>query len=375
MEEKDLVSSDTPVQPSDATVVAPHAARRAGAKTPVRKTHRVMVLLHDHLLPPDDPAKIPTDTLLPYQAELDVLNTLRASGHEVTVLPLSSDLAAIEKAVAEHKPQVAFNLIEAFRNYRSYDQHVVAFLECLGVRYTGCNPRGMTVARDKALTKKILAYHRIHVPTFHVFEWGRKLVIPRKIEFPLVVKSATDDGSVGITQSSVVRSEVELRDRVAAIHDLSRTDAIAEQFIEGRELYLGVMGNRVATTFPVWELDLSRLPEGSPRIVTERMKRSLAYQKKYNIDSGPAQLSDADQRRIQALGRRIYHTLGLSGFARLDLRMTAEGGVYLIEANPNPQIAKDEDFAKSAAATGLTYPALLDKLLTLGISYRPLGIA
>lgn len=373
MEEEDKVSNETPAQ----AIAAPKSGRRSSGKkkAPVRKTMRVMVLLHDHLLPPEDPAKIPTDALLPYQAELDVLTTLRASGHEVTVLPLSSDLAAIEKAVAEHKPQVAFNLIEAFRNYRSYDQHVVAFLECLGVRYTGCNPRGMTLARDKALTKKILAYHRIHVPTFHVFEWGRKVIMPKGIKWPLVVKSATDDGSVGITQSSVVRSEAELRERVAAIHDVSRTDAIAEQFIEGRELYLGVMGNRVATTFPVWELDLSKLPEGSPKIVTERMKRSLAYQKKYNIDSGPAQLTEADQRRIQALGRRVYHLLGLSGFARLDLRMTAAGEVYLIEANPNPQIAKDEDFAKSAAAVGMDYPMLLDKLLSLGVAYRPLGIA
>jgi len=377
-----------PPTPHTAPVPSPAGKGKSASKLSrrARTTYRVLVLLHDHLLPPaptpaETPELAPIDAaLLPYQAELDVLTTLRASGHDVAVLPLASDLAAIEKAVAEHKPQVAFNLIEAFNNYRSFDQHIVGYLECLGVRYTGCNPRGLVLARDKALTKKILAYHRVRVPAFHVFEFGRKIMLPRNLAFPLLVKSATDDGSVGITKASVVHTHADLRDRIAAIHDLSRTDAIAEQFIEGRELYLGVYGNRVAHTLPAWELDLSRLPEGSPKIVTERMKRSLAYQKKYNIDSGPANLTDAEHRALHALGRRVYHLLNLSGYARLDLRMTpptaaTPSELYLIEANPNPQIAQHEDFARSAAAAKIPYSTLLDKLLSLGASYRPVGIA
>ena len=141
------------------------------------------------------------------------------------------------------------------------------------------------------------------------------------------------------------------------------------------EVNLGVYGNRVARALPPWELDLSRLPEGSPKIVTERMKRSLVYQKKYNIDSGPAKLSDSKDRDLRAPERRVYHILNLSGYARLHLRMTAAGETYLIEANPNPQIAKDEAFPRSAAAAaGIEYPVLLDKLLSMGALSRPAGI-
>lgn len=369
-----MTEPNQPNPPGDAA----RPRRRGTRRTAGARSVRVLLLLHEHLNPetlPSPDHTSDTTTLLPHQAELDVLTTLRQMGHDVVVLPLGSDLAVIEKAIAAHKPQVAFNLIEAFNNYRSFDQHVVGYLECLGQRYTGCNPRGLVLARDKALTKKILAYHRVRVPDFSVFEFGRKVRVPANLRYPLLVKSATDDGSVGITKASVVNSEAELRERIEAIHEGSRTDAIAEQFIEGRELYLGVYGNRIAHTLPAWELDLTRLPEGSPRIVTERMKRSLAYQRKYGIDSGPAQLSDAENRTLRALGRRVYHLLNLSGYARLDLRMTAAGEIYLIEANPNPQIAREEDFACSAAAAGIGYPELLGKLLTLGMTYHPYGLA
>lgn len=335
----------------------------------------MLLLVHEHLDPTRLVQPLAADTPLAAQAELDVFRTLRELGHDVTVLPLSCDLAAIERAVAGYRPQVAFNLIEAFNNYRSFDQHVVAYLECVGLRYTGCNPRGMVLARDKALTKKILAFHRIRVPEFVVFPLGRQVRPHRSLRYPLLVKSATDDGSVGVTRASVVHDEPSLRERVAAIHDVSRTDAIAEQFIEGRELYLGVMGNRVARTLPPWELDLSRLPDGAPRIVTERIKRSPSYQRKYGIASGPAVLAEAEHRHLRQLGRRVYHLLGLSGYARLDLRMTSSGEVFLIEANPNPHIGLDEDFARSAAAAGLAYPQLIEKLLKLGLSYRPYGLA
>ncbi|MFN4241949.1 MAG: D-alanine--D-alanine ligase [Tepidisphaerales bacterium] len=357
----------------DVPAVAGRRARRAVSSG---TRLRVLLLVHAHLDPlRPPPAGAGAEGPLPDQAERDVLGALGQLGHDVQVLPLGSDLAAIERAAADHRPHLAFNLIEAFNNYRSFDQHVVGYLECLGLRYTGCNPRGLVLARDKALTKKILAFHRVRVPDFTVFPLGRRLRVPRQLGYPLLVKSATDDGSVGVTRASVVHDEAALRERVAAIHEQSRTDAIAEQFIEGRELYLGVLGNRVARTLPPWELDLSRLPEGTPKIVTERMKRSPAYQRKYAIDSGPAALSEGEHRQLRQLGRRVYHLLGLSGYARLDLRMTAQGEVFLIEANPNPHIGRDEDLARSAAAAGLSYPQLIDKLLRLGLSYRPYGLA
>jgi D-alanine-D-alanine ligase len=306
----------------------------------------------------------------PWRTEYDVITTLKSMGHDVYPVGLASDLAVIAKAREEHKPHIAFNLLEDFEGQALFDQHVVSYLELLKQAYTGCNPRGLTLAHDKALTKKILSYHRIAVPGFAVFPVGQKVVRPQRLKFPLFVKSVVEEGSVGISQASVVNDDTKLAERVEFIHRQTNNHAIAEQYIEGREIYVGVIGNRKLQTYTPWELVINNLPEGALNIATGRLKWNPAYQKKVGLVTKPADLSPELERDLALLSKRIYRHLCLSGYARLDYRMTNNGKFYLLEANPNPQIAINEDFADSAAHSGLKYGQLLQKIITLGLSYN-----
>ena len=331
---------------------------------------RIVVLLSQELMPPDSIPEGVEKEKQPWRTEYDVISTLKSIGHDVVPVGLQSDLEVIKKAREEHKPQVAFNLLEDFEGQALYDQHVVSYLELVKQPYTGCNPRGLTIAHDKALTKKILSYHRIPVPGFAVFPMGQKVVRPRRLKFPLLVKSVVEEGSVGISQASVVSDDQKLAERVEFIHRQTSSHAIAEQYIEGREIYVGVIGNRKLQTYTPWELTITNLPEGALNIATGRLKWNPAYQKKVGLVTKPADLPPELTRKILLLSKRIYRHLSLSGYARLDYRMTNEGECYLLEANPNPQIAQNEDFADSAAHCGLSYPQLLHKIITLGLSYN-----
>jgi D-alanine-D-alanine ligase len=330
---------------------------------------RVAVLMHRDLLPPDNLEGVEDKEKAPWRTEYDVMNTLRKMGHEVYPVGLHSDLEVVAKAREEYKPQIAFNLLEEFHGNALFDQHVVSYLELMKQPYTGCNPRGLTLAKDKALTKKILSYHRIAVPGFAVFPANQKIVRPRRLGFPLLVKSVTEEGSVGIAQASVVNDDEKLKERVEFIHTHTQSHAIAEQYIEGREIYVSVIGNQRLQTYTPWELLIHNLPEGALNIATGRLKWNTAYQKKVGLTTRAAELPPELQRKLERLSKRIYRLLSLSGYARLDYRLSNDGEFYLLEANPNPQIALNEDFADSADHCGLSYGQLLQKIITLGLSY------
>jgi len=258
----------------------------------------------------------------------------------------------------------------------TFDQNVVSYLELLRLPYTGCNPRGMLLARDKSLSKKLLQYHRILVPEFQMVSRGRKARLSKKLDFPLIVKSLTQEASIGISQASVVESDEKLKERVTFIHESIGTAAIVEQYIEGRELYVGILGNQALQALPVWELFFTNMPEGAKRIATDRVKWSVKYQKKYGIDSGPArELAESKAEDIQHICKRAFRALELSGFARIDLRLDEAGNVWVLEANPNPQIARGEDFAASAEKIGLTYEAVLQRIINLGLRWQPESVA
>jgi D-alanine-D-alanine ligase len=330
---------------------------------------RVIVLMHEDLIPPDSIKGVTDIERQPWRTEQDVISTLKKMGHHAYAVGLRSDLAAIGVAISEFKPHIAFNLLEEFDGQALFDQHVVSYLELMKQPYTGCNPRGLTLAHDKALTKKILSYHRIPVPKFAVFPLDRKVLVPKRIEFPLFVKSVSEESSNGISQASVVHDETKLRERIEFIHRQTDTHAIAEQFIEGREIYVSVIGNRRLQTYAPWELVIQNLPEGALNIATGRLKWNQDYQKKVGLITKAAELPPELHRKLELLSKRIYRLLNLSGYARLDYRMTKDGVFYLLEANPNPQIALNEDFADSAAYSGLSYEQLLQKIVTLGLSY------
>jgi D-alanine-D-alanine ligase len=337
---------------------------------------RVLALVHRHLIPPDAVEAGTDITSEPWRTEYDVISTLRGLGHEVQPLGVHDDLGEIRRLVTEWKPHIAFNLLEAFDDVTIFDQNVISYLELLKVSYTGCNPRGLLLARDKSLSKKLLAYHRIPVPEFEVFRIGRPIRRPKRLEFPLIVKSLTQEASIGISQASVVDSDEKLKERVAFIHESIGTTALAERYIDGRELYVGIFGNQALQALPVWELFFTNMPEGSKRIATDRVKWSVKYQKKYGIDSGPARdLPEGVAEKVQHICKRAYRALELSGYARIDLRMDEAGNVWVLEANPNPQIARGEDFTDSAEKVGIGYEAVLQRILNLGLKWQPESVA
>jgi D-alanine-D-alanine ligase len=337
---------------------------------------RIVAMVHRHLIPPDKVEEGTDITSAPWRTEYDVISTLRTMGHEVQVLGVHDDLGEIRRLATEWKPHIAFNLLEGFDDITIFDQNVVSHLELLKLSYTGCNPRGMLLARDKSLSKKLLAYHRIRVPEFEVFRAGRPIRRPKRLAFPLMVKSLTQEASIGISQASVVDSDEKLKERVTFIHESIGTAAIVEQYIEGRELYVGILGNQALQALPVWELFFTNMPEGAKRIATDRVKWSVKYQKKYGIDSGPAtELPESKAEDIQHICKRAFRALELSGFARIDLRLDEAGNVWVLEANPNPQIARGEDFAASAEKIGLTYEAVLQRIINLGLRWQPESVA
>jgi D-alanine-D-alanine ligase len=337
---------------------------------------RVVALVHRHLIPPATIEEGTDITAAPWRTEYDVVSTLTTMGHEVQVLGVHDDLGEIRRLVTEWKPHIAFNLLEGFDDIVIFDQNVVSHLELLKLPYTGCNPRGLLLARDKSLSKKLLSYHRIPVPESDVARIGKPFRRAKRLAFPLIVKSLTQEASIGISQASVVDTDEKLKERVQFIHESIGTSAIVEQYIEGRELYVGILGNHTLQAMPVWELFFTNMPEGSRRIATDRVKWSVKYQKKYGIDSGTArELSDSRSEGIQHLCKRAYRALELSGYARIDLRLEENGNVWVLEANPNPQIARGEDFAASAEKIGLSYEGVLQRIINLGLRWQPESVA
>ena len=283
-------------------------------------------------------------------------------------------LSELRDIVRNWKPHVVFNMLDEFHGIPAYEQYVVAYLEMIRQRYTGCNPRGLMLSRDKVLTKQVLAAHRIATPAFHLFPYGARFKAPRKgkLEFPLFVKSATEDASLGIAQASIVDDMDKLRERVEFIHENVQSDALVEEYIDGRELYIGVLGNKRLTTLPIWELDFGTLAEKSSGIATRRVKWDRAYQEKHGIKTGLAEgLSKTETDKLARLAKRIYRSLHMCGFARLDLRMRKDGKVFLLEANANPDLTHGEDLAESASSIGINYDKLITRIVNLGISYMP----
>ena len=335
------------------------------------KKLRVLALMHDYMVPPENLSGFDLGTV-EWKTEFDVTSTLVDMGHDLHVLGLKDDLGLIRQAVDQFKPHIAFNLMEAFHEVGAFDMNVVSYLELLRLPYTGCNPRGMVLSRDKALSKKLMAYHRIPVPEFSVFRRGLAIKRPRRLKFPVIVKSLTQEASIGISQASVVEDDTKLLERVQFVHDSVATDAIAERFIEGRELYVGVIGNERLQVFPVWEMEFSKMPEGVHRIATDRVKWSVKYQNKHGIKTSEAKkLPDGMAEAIKRLAKRVYRTLEMSGYARMDIRMDGNGKTHVLEANANPQLAFGEDFAESAERAGIPYADLLQRILNVGLRWQP----
>jgi len=333
------------------------------------KKLRVLMLLNPEHVPPDTLKGHSEQEIVAWRTGYDVRRALSRRGHDVRVLSVADELKPIRQEIETFKPHVVFNLLEQFHGETAYDQNVASYLELTRIPYTGCNPRGLVLARGKDLSKKLLSYHRIPVPGFAVFPIGRRVRRPARLPFPLIVKSLSEDASRGIAQASLVDSDTSLAERVAFIHEQVGTAAIAEQYIDGREIYVGVLGNGRLRVLPVWELDFGTLPPGASRIATEKVKFDVSYQERRGITQGPAKDLGAELGgRIARLVKRICRTLELDGYARIDFRLSADGVPYFLEANPNPDIAENEYFAQSAHHDGLKFADLVERIVGLGIS-------
>jgi D-alanine-D-alanine ligase len=332
------------------------------------KPLRVLVLSHPDLIPPESVKGRSEREVHNWKTVASVMGTLHAAGHDVRALGVQMELQPIRNEIAGWEPNVVFNLLEEFHGETAYDQNVASYLELLRVAYTGCNPRGLMLARGKDLSKTLVAYHRIPTPAFAVFPMQRKVRRPPRLQFPLIVKTLSEDASRGIAQASVVNSDEKLAERVAFIHERIGTAAIVEQFVEGRELYVGVLGNERLRVLPVWELEFGDSSTRANRIATAKVKHDPVYQERRGILQGPAEdLTPELTARIQRLAKRIYRTLALDGYARIDFRLSNDGVPYFLEANPNPEIAEMEEFSQAAQHDGLEYSALLERILALGM--------
>jgi D-alanine-D-alanine ligase len=303
-----------------------------------------------------------------WKTEANVLNALGQLGYETQYLAIFDDLDLLQQKLQQFQPDVIFNLADQFKNNRAFDQHIVSFLAMRGVAFTGCGSTGLTLCKHKAVSKKILGYHRIHTPDFVTIARGKRIARPKRLKFPILVKPLKEEASLGISQASFVETEEQFKERVQFIHEKYDNDVIAEEYVEGRELYVSVMGNHRLDVFPIRELVFREVPPDEPKIATYKAKWDEDYRKRWGLENRDAEgLQPAVVATIHKTCKRIYHLLTIDGYARLDLRLTTTNQVYFIEANPNPTLAADEDFAQSAQKAGLSYPQLIDRIIRLGL--------
>jgi D-alanine-D-alanine ligase len=303
-----------------------------------------------------------------WKTEANVMAALGALGYTAEHLAIFDDLDLLRQKLENFAPDVLFNLVEQFKNNPGFDQNIVSFLEMQSLPFTGCGSTGLTLCKHKGISKKILGYHRIHVPNFVVIPRGQRIARPKQLKFPIVVKPVKDEASYGISQASFVETEDQLRERVAFIHEKHDADVIAEEYITGRELYVSLMGNLRLTVFPIRELVFGEVPPNEPKIATYRAKWDEEYRKRWGLQNQFADgLDPALIAHIEQTCKRIYSLLTIDGYARVDLRLTDANEVYFIEANPNPILAEDEDFALSAGKAGVSYPQLIDRIIRHGM--------
>jgi D-alanine-D-alanine ligase len=304
-----------------------------------------------------------------WKTEANVLAALKELGHETEHLAIFDDLDLLRQKLQGFQPEIIFNLADQFKNNRAFDQNIVSFLEMHGLPFTGCGSSGLLLCKHKGISKKILGYHRIHVPQFTVIPRGKRAPRPKWLKFPLIVKPVKEEASYGIAQASFVESDEQFNERVQFIHEKHDNDAIAEEYIEGRELYVSILGSHRLKVFPIRELVFKEVPPDEPKIATYRAKWDEEYRKRWGLENRFATgLDPAVIRNIERTCKRIYRLLTIDGYARLDLRLTSNNEVYFIEANPNPILAADEDFAQSAVKAEMTYPQLINQVIRVGLS-------
>lgn len=318
-----------------------------------------IVVLHtsDALGPPPDPV-------------LEQLSAvLRGAGHSVSMLTVDKTVEPLVTALNKQPPDLVFNMAEAFGGKSALESNVAALLNLLGLRYTGSSPAGLILAGDKSLTKKVLSFHGIKAPQFLTVYRG-SLDSAGDLSFPVIVKPPQEDASLGITSKSVVHDIKQLFEQLDSIQNEFQSPVLVEQFVEGREFYVGVLGNVNAQALPVIELDFSKFPADKPRIAS--------WEAKWGEDGAgsgaefagtesifPSDVSPELEQRMQQVALDAFHALRLRDYARIDLRVTPAEEIYVIEVNPNCYLEQGSEFARAADRAGLSYDQLVTKIIDL----------
>jgi D-alanine-D-alanine ligase len=297
------------------------------------------------------------------EAEYDVARALLERNHDVLMVGVAEQLAPVLARLDAFRPELVFNGCEAFRGRARHEYAFATVLEMHGYRYTGSSPTGLLVARNKSLAKKVLAHHGIRVPAFAEFRPGEKAVRPSELRFPLIVKPLLEDASVGIAQASVVEDDAELVGRVKYIHEKFHQAAIVEELIEGRELYVGLIGNGALAVLPIVELTFGDA-EGDHHIATYKAKWDEEYRKRKKIKNVFAKgLAHEVTGKIAEICMTAFHALWLQDYGRVDLRLTHDDEVYLLEVNPNPFLARENEMADAAEQAGMRYADFIQRIV------------
>jgi D-alanine-D-alanine ligase len=303
------------------------------------------------------------------EAEYEVAEALMENGHEVHLIGFHDNLRRLLDRLEDFDPDFVFNATESYMGKARYDYAVTALLEMKGYRYSGSPPEALLLARDKPNSKKILAWHSVNVPRFAVYAPGDKADLGEEMGFPVIVKPTHEDASVGISQSSVVSDVESLKERVDFIHRNLNQSAIAEEMIEGRELYVGILGNHRLQVLPIVELAFDKIQEEEKKIATYSAKWDLDYRERWGIKNIFARrIGDSTKAEIMRVSKLAYRALGLRDYGRIDLRLTRDQQVYILEANPNPYIAYGEDMANAAERDGLDYYQFIERIVREALS-------
>lgn len=327
----------------------------------MKKSLKVTVLVDASTVPSDDPEfKDPEGKQI---TEYHVVEALRLLGHQVSVIGVFDNLEAIVRNIKEIQPDVIFNLTEQYCGERLWDKNITAVLELLQFPFTGSSTIGLMLCRDKRLCKQLLGIHHIRVPNFISLPCNQTPRVPKKIHYPLVVKPALADGSEGISNASLVFNEEALKERSLFIHERWHQDVIAEEYIEGREMYVTVLGNKRLTVFPPRECLFDFDGEKGPNLATYRVKWNDEYRERWGIHFGFADLDEETQNRIGHVCKKIFRVLHLQDYARIDLRLRPDGKICILEVNPNPDLAFGEEVAEAAEKAGWPYEKLISQII------------
>lgn len=321
-----------------------------------------VLLLHtaDALGPPEDPVL----------GQLrDALATL---GHEVSTLAVDRAVQPLVTAITESAPDLVVNMAEAFAGKSALESNVTALLNLLGCRYTGSSPAGLLLSADKSLTKQVLSFHGIRTPEFATFYRG-SLDWAGDLTFPVIVKPPQEDASLGITSSSVVHGIKELFERMNELQAEYQSPVLVEQYVVGREFYVGVLGNAKPEALPVIEMDFTGFPDDKPRIASYAAKWGEDGEGSGAEYAGtksvfPTALDPELEAKMQSVAIEAFQALRLRDYARIDLRVSAAGDVYVIEVNPNCYLERESEFARAAERSGLAYPALVERIVELAMA-------